>query len=434
LQVRGRRNKQYPYNSLCNLDIQVPESGSRVAVGKVAGMRDHSVASVAIAGEGEKTGRPSTGSERQVVSPHDDLAREVYCILGIAVDAVDMGEVVRLIERAAPAMQPFVIGTPNINFLVTSQVDPQFREALLLCDLCPVDGMPIVWIARLLGIPISQRVAGSDIFKILKSRPKSKAPLRVFLFGASEPVAKAAASQLNQGDGGLQCVGWACPGFGDLDQLSEKRFIDQINASGADFLVAALGARKGQLWLQRNHHCLQVPIRAHLGAVINFEAGTIKRAPGRMGKLGLEWLWRIREEPALWRRYWHDGKALFRIFLTQIVPLAVVARRQRASAGHDLVMVETQNNHAVTVCLTGDAVGAHIAEATAAFRRALETGKQIVLDCSGVAAIDARFFGLLLMLRKQLVAGGNTLRFTGVSVSLRRQFRLHSIEHIFDFG
>ncbi len=237
----------------------------------------------------------------------DGLSREVYCILGIPIDAVEMAAVLRIIEQAASGLAPFVISTPNLNFLVNSLSDAEFRESLLLSDLCPADGMPIVWIARLMGLPIERRIAGSDIFAAFNVKPGSDPPLRVFFFGATDRVAAEAARTLNASTSAVSCVGWACPGFGDLDELSQDQFIDKINASGADFLVAALGAKKGQLWLQRNHHRLRIPVRAHLGVTIHFQAGSVKRAPTVLQKIGLEWLWRIKEEPHLWRRYWHDG-------------------------------------------------------------------------------------------------------------------------------
>ena len=250
---------------------------------------------------------PSTspGSDRSVdwtsaLAVPDDLSREVYCILGMPIDAIEMPAVMQSIEMAAANAAPFVISTPNINFLVNSQTDPEFRESLLLSDLCPADGMPIVWIARLMGIPIKNRIAGSDIFEALKVRTRPEGPLKVFLFGAKDSVVEAAAKTLNLTTG-LSCVGWICPGWGSVDELSQKEFIDKINSSNADFLVATLGAIKGQLWLQRNHHRLRIPLRSHLGATIHFQAGTVKRAPYTFQKLGLEWLWRIKEEPYLWK-------------------------------------------------------------------------------------------------------------------------------------
>ena len=114
----------------------------------------------------------NTGAE----SSPDDLSRNVYGILGIPVDAVDVLGVLNRIEGAAASGDTFLISTPNLNFLVSSQTDAAFRESLLMSDLCPVDGVPIVWIARLLGVPINRRVAGSDIFDALKSRNKSSRP------------------------------------------------------------------------------------------------------------------------------------------------------------------------------------------------------------------------------------------------------------------
>ena len=182
--------------------------------------------------------------------------------------------------------------------------------------------MPIIWIAWLAGIPIKSRIAGSDLFDALKAEHSSAHPLKIFLFGGAEGVAAAASRALNSQPRGLHCVGSLYPGFCSVDEMSWDEIIDNINSSGADFLVASLGAQKGQLWLQRNHHRLSIPLRAHLGASINFQAGTIRRAPSIMRKLGLEWLWRIKEEPYLWRRYWNDGCVLFLLLFTRVLPLA----------------------------------------------------------------------------------------------------------------
>ena len=112
----------------------------------------------------------------------DDLGREVYCVLGIPIDATEMSSVLRRIDVAVTNAAPFLISTPNLNFLVNSLNNPEFRESLLQSDLCPPDGMPIIWITRLLGIPIKRRIAGSDIFEALRSRPRAAGPLKIFFF------------------------------------------------------------------------------------------------------------------------------------------------------------------------------------------------------------------------------------------------------------
>ena len=212
--------------------------------------------------------------------------------------------------------------------------------------------------------------------------------------------------------------------------MSRNDFIERINSSHADFLAVSLGAKKGQLWLLRNHQRLQIPVRAHLGATINFQAGTVKRAPPWIRGWGLEWLWRIKEEPLLWRRYWNDGRVLLRLLLTRVIPLAIATRWQRLRwerKGQELNITQTQDHESVTLRLSGVATARHIGRAISCFREAVTAGKQVTVDFSDVRAVDARFLGLLLMFRKQLKGQGASLNFIGLSSSMQRIFRLNGL-------
>jgi N-acetylglucosaminyldiphosphoundecaprenol N-acetyl-beta-D-mannosaminyltransferase len=361
----------------------------------------------------------------------DDLARNVYCVLGMPIDAIDMSAALRRIEAAVDGGTPLLISTPNLNFLVNSRSDQQFRESLLDSDLCPADGMPIVWIARLMGIPIKERIAGSDIFQALKRTARRGRRLKVFLFGGAKGVALAAARTLNVEYTGLRCVGSINPGVGAVDEMSRDDMIDTMNSSGADFLAVSLGAKKGQLWLQRNHKRLRIPVRAHLGATINFQAGTIKRAPASVRACGLEWLWRIKEEPYLWRRYWHDGRMLLWLLLTRVLPLAIASRLHRFRAKYrpqNLLIRTTLDDETVIIRLSGAATERHIAKAISCFRKGLAgREKAIIIDLSDIRVIDARFLGLLLVVRKQLKRHGAGMKFIGVSRPIARMFRLNEL-------
>ena len=145
-------------------------------------------------------------------------------------------------------------------------------------------------------------------------------------------------------------------GFGSVAEMSASDCIDEINSSGADLLVAALGAKKGQMWLLRNHRTLRIPIRAHLGATLNFQAGTVRRAPSVVRKLGLEWLWRIKEEPHLWSRYGHDGIVLLRLALTRVLPFTILTHwlrwRLRANC-QDLSIYQVEGDDSITLVLSG---------------------------------------------------------------------------------
>jgi N-acetylglucosaminyldiphosphoundecaprenol N-acetyl-beta-D-mannosaminyltransferase len=362
------------------------------------------------------------------------LARNVYCILGLPIDAIEMPAILGQIEAAASNRARFLISTPNLNFLVNSRSDLEFRESLLDSDLCPADGMPIVWIARLIGVPIRQRVSGSDIFQSLKVPDRQGRCLKVFLFGGAPGVAAAAARTINAVPSGLSCVGTFDPGFGSVDEMSRNHIIDKVNASEADFLAVSLGAKKGQLWLHRNHRRLTIPIRVHLGAAINFQAGTVKRAPPKLRAWGLEWLWRIKEEPHLWRRYGHDGWVLLRLLFTRILPLAIANRWYRFKSPRslqDLRIKIAQNQDSATISLCGDATDRYIEKAIASFQETLTGRNKIVLiDLSGVRVIDARFFGLLLMLRKCLKGQGAKLTFVGVKPAIQTMFRLNELDFL----
>ena len=363
------------------------------------------------------------------VANSDDFSREVYGILGIPVDVIDMSTALQKIEAAAASNSPFLLSTPNLNFLAISQHDAEFRESLLISDLCPADGMPIVWLARLLGVPIKERIAGSDIFETLKSARFAIRRLSVFLFGGAAGVASAAASRLNAQSCGVVCAGSFNPGFDHIDAMSTDAIIDVVNSSKADFLVAALSAKKGQGWLVKNHHRLSIPVRCHLGAVLNIEAGMVQRAHASLRRSGLEWLWRIKEEPYLWRRYWNDGWVFLHLLLTRALPIAIGLRWQRMGSRdrsiQALSIQQMEDSETITLRLSGDAIDRHIDSAVSSFRKVVKTRKNVDLDLSATRVVDVRFVGLLLMLRKQLHRHGNQLNFVGITPTISRLLRLN---------
>ncbi|SDJ64059.1 MULTISPECIES: WecB/TagA/CpsF family glycosyltransferase [Bradyrhizobium] len=370
----------------------------------------------------------STTAPHRAMDPADDLSRNVFGLLGVPLDAIDFSTLIHLIDAAAQGASPFLISTPNVNFLIKSQTNGEFRDSMLLSDLCLADGMPLIWMAKLLGIPIHERIAGSDLFGRLKSTSGIRRRLKVFLLGGAEGLAAAVGAKLNAEKGGLECVGFLNPGFGTIDEMSSPEIIGAINASHADLIAVFFGAEKAQGWLLHNHLSLDVPIRAQFGATINFEAGTVRRAPLILRSTGFEWLWRIKEEPYLWRRYWNDGKALLKLFVSSVLPLMVRGWRMRSVAR--LFLDSQQSDESVTIHLVGGAVAADVEGAIKPFRNALNSGKQIILDLSRTGHVDARFFGLFLMLSKELGRRGQRLRFIGVTPLVRRIFRLNRFEFL----
>jgi N-acetylglucosaminyldiphosphoundecaprenol N-acetyl-beta-D-mannosaminyltransferase len=241
--------------------------------------------------------------------PTTPAHRNLHWIMGLPFDAISLHEAVDVVRNAAKQRTSLFISTPNLNFLIASQDDAAFRDSVINSDLSLADGMPIVWLAKLLKVPIKERVAGASLFEALRynSLQPGEPRMRVFFFGGPDGVAERACQAINQDSTSMECVGYHSPGFGSLDQMSTTETLQRINITNADFVVVSLGAKKGQAWIERNRTQLHTPIICHLGAVVNFVAGNIRRAPTWMQRTGLEWLWRIKEEPELWRRYFRDG-------------------------------------------------------------------------------------------------------------------------------
>jgi N-acetylglucosaminyldiphosphoundecaprenol N-acetyl-beta-D-mannosaminyltransferase len=365
----------------------------------------------------------------------DDLSRDVYGLLGMPIDALDRDSVFKRIRAAVIEGEPFLLSTPNVNFMMESKRDAEFRESLLCSDLCCVDGMPIVWIARLFGIPITQRVSGSDLFATVRSKGDPSQPIKVFLFGGGEGVAETACQIINAQPSGMRCAGWLNPGFGTIAEMSTPRVIQTINDSNTDVLAVFLSAKKAQSWLIMNHTRLRVPVRGQFGATINYQAGTVRRAPVIFQRLGFEWLWRIKEEPYLWRRYWKDGLSLAHLVITRALPVAIGLRWRRyiqKNRKEELSIEKHEHHGLIVVSLLGYATEKHVMKSIAVFRSLLVEHCDVVVDISQTRSIDSRFFGLLLMIRKQLRKNRKILKFAGVSRKTKRIFRLSGFEFLLE--
>jgi len=364
--------------------------------------------------------------------PRLDLGRNVHCLFGLVFDAVTLDEAARQLRSDATKCRPCFVSTPNVNFVIAAETDTAFRNSVLHSDLSLADGMPIVWAARLMGIPIRERVAGSDLFEHL--RRSDAAPLKVYFFGGPDGVAERAASALNSHGGGLHCVGFDSPGFGSIDDISGAEQIRRINASGADFVIVALGAKKGQAWIERNRRRLVAPLISHLGAVVNFVAGSVNRAPAAWQRLGLEWLWRVKEEPALWTRYWHDGLALARMTLTRVVPCAVtVACRgflgeADAAPRHDLI----DEGGRTVIRLFGRWTVEALPPLREQMASLLGQGVAIQFDLSGVTWVDSALLGLLLLFDEWQSTEPALLPGKPLTPLVRRLFRWHGAECLLD--
>lgn len=361
-----------------------------------------------------------------------DFDRAVYCLLGLPFDAVNMKHVIHIVRSAASQRAACFISTPNLNFLIACLADRQFRQSVINSDLSIADGMPLVWIARVLGIPILERIPGAGLFEALRS--DAAHPLSVYFFGGPDGVAETACRRLNSESSGVHCTGFASPGFGSVADMSSDATIDAINASKADFLLVSLGAKKGQAWIEHNRGQISVPVISHLGAVVNFVAGRLKRAPSRLQRSGLEWLWRIKEEPGLWRRYFSDGLSLLHLLVTRVIPHCLFIRSHAPTRNElDAAVISVRLlTGATLITLSGAWTRENLGPLRQCFSQVAIAGRDVQIDLQQATYIDAAFLGLLMLLHGHQQQQGHALLCLPLNPQLRRIFELACCEFLLD--
>jgi exopolysaccharide biosynthesis WecB/TagA/CpsF family protein len=193
--------------------------------------------------------------------------------------------------------------TVNLDFLTIADRNPQFEATLNGADLAVADGMPLVWLSRLRGESLCERVAGVEL--VMEScRVGAELGSKVFLLGAAPGVADAAGQRIEATYPGIQIVGTYSPPIGPLTPQEDRKIVDLVRLAAPDLLFVALGAPRQDLWIREHLAELQVPVAMGVGCVLDLLAGNVRRAPLWMQRSGLEWAFRLVQEPGrLWRRY-----------------------------------------------------------------------------------------------------------------------------------
>ena len=377
---------------------------------------------------------PPSGSRRYDQIPiAPDFSRSAYCVQGLICDLVTMEQTTQKIITSIKEGRRCNIATPNASFLRMIRSDPDFRDAVLASDLSVIDGMPLVWFAHALGIASPHRVCGSDLFNALMRRTSNR--ISAFFFGATDEIGQCVRERLEQSTSGVRCAGVYSPGFGTVESMSDPRILDIINQASPDLLVVSIGARKGLLWLNQNEHLLSSPVICNLGATIHFVAGSVKRAPIFFRRHGLEWLWRIKEEPALWRRYVLDFATLMSVLVGQILPCLVNQALHEPSAKQPGARLQHYHEGAAEVLkFSGAWTKDSLAPARLALAAATRRASNLVLDFEGVTYVDSAFLGLVLIAYgyQRRIQRGCFLRAS--SRRVKRMVRLHGCGFLLSAG
>jgi N-acetylglucosaminyldiphosphoundecaprenol N-acetyl-beta-D-mannosaminyltransferase len=241
-------------------------------------------------------------------------------LFGIKIDNLTREEATKRIEELISQRRCSYVLTPNVHHIVTLEKDGGFREIYYNADLIIPDGMPLVWISRLLGRPLKERLAGSDLLPMFCDVAARKGYKLFFLGGRTGAAAKAAKILIKKNPG-LRVVGTYCPPFAFEDEEEEnKKIVEIIKRAKPDILFVGLGAPKQEKWIWEHREDCQVPVSISIGAAFDFMAQKVRRAPVWIQRIGWEWLFRVSQEPArLWRRYFLEDSIFIWLTLRELL-------------------------------------------------------------------------------------------------------------------
>ena len=232
------------------------------------------------------------------------------------IDNLTVQEVLDEVERLIRENKCSYVVTPNVDHIVQLETNEDLRTAYKNAALVLTDSKPLIWISRMYGTPIKEKISGSDLFPKLCAMAAKKGYTMYFL-GAAEGVASKAAENLKHRFEKLQIVGTYSPPYGfEKDQAELDKIAGLVEGAHPDILIVGLGCPKQEMYMYYNCKQLGVPISFGLGASFDFEAGRVKRAPKWMSEHGLEWLFRLCQEPKrLAGRYFKDAGIILKLVI-----------------------------------------------------------------------------------------------------------------------
>ena len=232
-----------------------------------------------------------------------DKEPSVSVVIGIPFHSVSLGEAIEECARCMNQAQPRYIVTPNLDFTYQAYQSNELRSILFHAYRVFCDGKPIVWLSKLFGGTLKERIAGADLLAPLLEWC-SQNEKSVYLMGSTLPILESATKKALQLNPNLKICGYTSPPVAPIEEWDNSNIIKKIKEKKPDLLLLFLGCPKQELWINKYYQECGVPLSIGLGASLNFFSGKQKRAPKLFQKIGLEWLWRIFLEPRwLYERY-----------------------------------------------------------------------------------------------------------------------------------
>jgi N-acetylglucosaminyldiphosphoundecaprenol N-acetyl-beta-D-mannosaminyltransferase len=255
----------------------------------------------------------------RLIVPGRGMAIPCVNILGVGVSAINMEAALGTIEEWIERHEAHYICITGVHGVMESQRDAELRHIHKAAGLVTPDGMPLVWLSRLLGFRHVERVCGSDLMLAVCERSVTRG-YRHFFYGGAPGVAEKLVARLQSRFPGLQVAGTESPPFRPLTPDEDRAAVQQINAARPDVVWVGISTPKQERWMAAHVGRLSAPVLIGSGAAFDFHAGIKRRAPRWMQRSGLEWLFRLMLEPRrLWRRYLINNPWFLCLVLLQVL-------------------------------------------------------------------------------------------------------------------
>lgn len=226
-----------------------------------------------------------------------------FPVTGINIHAVDYEYAVDQIVRAARERRSYAVSALAVHGVMTGALDQEHAIRLNALDLVVPDGQPVRWALRWLhGVHLMDRVYGPNL-ALYSARALADAGMPIYLYGSTNTVLRKFSDNLEKRFPHLQIAGKEASKFGVVTHDEQIQIAQRIHDSGARAVFVGLGCPRQEVWIYEHKHLLNIPTLA-VGAAFDFHAGILPQAPSYMQRYGLEWLYRLYQEPnRLWRRY-----------------------------------------------------------------------------------------------------------------------------------
>jgi len=317
-------------------------------------------------------------------------------LFGVPFHDVTMAETLEWIDGLIASRRPAYLVTANLDFAAQASGDVELQRILVEAELVLCDGTPLVWASRLAGKPLRERVAGSDLVPRLAAHAERRG-YKIFLLGGEPEILERAATNLSKNHPLLPPVKFYSPPFASLQDLDHAGIRQRLEEAQPDILLVAFGCPKQEKWISMHYRSMGVPCSIGVGATVDFLAGKVSRAPAWMAKLGLEWVFRLSQEPKrLAGRYWKDicflvGQSWREFRVARASGALPPPHAQEVPPSPELEVISWKGAIA-----SADLDQLPRPSMTAPF----------VIDLSGVSGVDSRGLGMMLrMIRESWTAG-----------------------------